>query len=102
MKDRSLKQRILAYFQKKPDEWVASGTIQRLVAMHTKYVPRTAVRRMEKMAENKLLDVEIRKGHAWYRRHVPERVETQAERLRQNALAVAEFDREWEREHAKV
>lgn len=99
MKNLSLKNRIIAYFEKKPDEWVASGTIQRLVALHTKYVPRTAVRRMEEMAQNGGLDVEIRKGHAWYRLHAESRVETRGEMLRQNALVVAEFDQEWNKYH---
>lgn len=62
----SLRDRLLKYLQKQHG-WVASGDLQRLVVAHTSYTPRTAVRRLEELAEEGELEVEYRKGHAFYR-----------------------------------
>lgn len=62
----SLKDRLLRYLSKQPG-FVASGDLQRLVAVHTTYTPRTTVRRLEELAEEGLLEVEYRKGHAFYK-----------------------------------
>jgi hypothetical protein len=67
MKERSLKQRLVDYMKKRHTTWVASGDLQRLVAQHTTYTPRTTVRRLEELAEDGELEVEYRKGHSWYR-----------------------------------
>ena len=67
MKERiSLRDRLYKYLLKQHG-WVASGDLQRLVVAHTDYTPRTAVRRLEEMAEAGTLEVEYRKGHAFYR-----------------------------------
>jgi len=63
----TLKERILAYYQKHPGEWIASGEIQRMVTEKTKYTAQNAGRRMRELAEDNLLEVEYRKGHAFYR-----------------------------------
>ena len=66
MKDKiSLRDRLYKYLLKQHG-WVASGDLQRLVVAHTDYTPRTAVRRLEEMAEAGTLRVEYRKGHAFY------------------------------------
>lgn len=61
-----LKKRILAWYQKQPGVWRASGDIQRLVLMTTSYTPANATRRLRELAEEGELSVEIRDGHAWY------------------------------------
>lgn len=67
MKELSLKERLVRYMQKRHSEFVASGDLQRLVAQHTSYTPRTTVRRLEELAAAGELEVEYRKGHSWYR-----------------------------------
>ena len=67
IKKQPLRDRLSNYLKKRPSEWVSSGMLQRLVAQHTDYTPRTAVRRLEELAEEGELEVEYRKGHAWYR-----------------------------------
>ncbi len=62
----TLKDRILKY-HKGNSRWVPSGETQRLVVEHTKYTPRTAVRRLQELAEAGLLEVKYEKGHAYYR-----------------------------------
>lgn len=81
----SLRDRLLKYLQKQHG-WIASGDLQRLVVQHTSYTPRTAVRRLEELAEEGELEVEYRKGHAFYRANTGEvttaqLVATNAERL---------------------
>lgn len=61
----SLRERLLAYINKL-EVPVASGELQRIVMLHTTYTPRTTVRRLEELAEEGLISVEYRKGHAWY------------------------------------
>jgi len=63
----SLKDRLVDYLRRHPG-WMASGDLQRLVALKTTYTPRTVVRRLEELAESGKLEVEYRKrNHAWYR-----------------------------------
>lgn len=62
----SLRKRLIRYLLKHHG-WVSSGELQKLVSIHTKYTPRTAVRRLEELAECGMLRVEYRKGHAFYR-----------------------------------
>lgn len=63
----TLKDRLVAYMQRHHTEWVASGALQRIVVEKTSYTPRTAVRRLEELAERGVLQVEYRKGHAFYK-----------------------------------
>lgn len=62
-----LKERILKYFKGRPELWIASGEIQRLVVAHTQDTPRSAVRRMQELAEEGKLRRELRRGHSFYR-----------------------------------
>lgn len=63
----SLKERLVRYL-KNNHGWVSSGQLQKLVMEKTIYLPRTAVRRLEELAEEGILEVQYRaKNHAWYR-----------------------------------
>jgi hypothetical protein len=64
---QSLKDRLLAYMLRHHDTFIASGELQRLVMKHTTCTARTAVRRLEELAEEGKLEVIYKKGHAWYR-----------------------------------
>lgn len=66
MKRLSLKDRLYRYLLG-GHGFVASGDLQRLVVEKTKYTPRTAVRRLEELAAEGKLEVQYRKGHAYYR-----------------------------------
>lgn len=64
----TLRNRILSYFKSHPNDFIASGDIQRMVVMKTKYTPRTAVRQLQLLREEGRLEVEYRKKqHAHYR-----------------------------------
>ncbi len=62
----SLQDRLQRFLERDYPRFHASGELQRIVATETDYVPRTAVRRLEELAEDGIITVEIRKGHAWY------------------------------------
>lgn len=63
----SLRERLVRYLRNNHG-WVASGQLQKLVMEKTSYLPRTAVRRLEELAEEGILEVQYRaKHHAWYR-----------------------------------
>lgn len=62
----TLKERLYQYLLK-GHGWVASGDLQRLVMQRTKYTARTAVRRLEELVVEGRLEVQYRKGHAYYR-----------------------------------
>lgn len=65
--DLSLKDRLIRYLRNNHG-WVSSGELQKLVMEKTSYLPRTAVRRLEELAEEGILEVQYRaKNHAWYR-----------------------------------
>lgn len=66
MKEQSLKNRILRYLQKHGG-WIASGTIQQLAHQAGYYSPANASRRCRELENDNELEVEYRKGHAWYR-----------------------------------
>ena len=73
--ETTLKNRILTYYQKHP-EWISSGSIQRMVQEKTKYTAQNAGRRLRELHSEGLLQVEYRKGHAWYKlasKAIPER-----------------------------
>ena len=63
----SLKQRLLRYLAARPKDWSSSGSLQRLTMAHTDQTARTAVRRLQELAEEGELDRELRKGHTFYR-----------------------------------
>ncbi len=63
---QSLRDRLYKYLLRQHG-FVASGDLQRLVVAHTDYTPRTAVRRLEEMAEAGTLEVKYIKGHAYYK-----------------------------------
>lgn len=65
MKKESLRDRLLRYLYNQHG-WVSSGQIQRVVMENSSYQPRTAVRRLQEMVEDGLLDVQIRNKSAWY------------------------------------
>lgn len=81
MEKISLRDRLMRYLLKQHG-WVASGDLQRLVVAHTSYTPRTAVRRLEELANEGKLKVEYRKGHAFYRAKQNNRAEILAENQR--------------------
>jgi hypothetical protein len=57
----------MSFLQNHYPDWVASGDLQRVIAEKTEYTPRTAVRRLQEMANRGVLMVELRAGHAFYR-----------------------------------
>lgn len=65
MKHESLKNRIANYLQKQ-ETWVASGRIQELASADYRS-PQNAGRRCRELVAEGILEVEYRKGHAWYR-----------------------------------
>ena len=67
MRDRTLRERLIAYLKKNHGEWVPKGEIQRLVANHTTYTPENAGRRLRELHEDGLLEVRYVKNHAHYR-----------------------------------
>lgn len=62
----SLKERLLDWLRRNPG-YIASGTIQRMVASKTNYSPQNVGRRLRELHTEGELEVEYRKGHAWYR-----------------------------------
>lgn len=63
----SLKERLVRFLRNNHG-WISSGELQRLVMEKTTYLPRTAVRRLEELAEEGILEVQYRaKNHAFYR-----------------------------------
>ena len=68
----TLANRILSFLERHSGEWVAFGDMQRVIGEKTTFDPRSAVRRMQEMAKEGLLEVEIHSGHAFYR-HMPKK-----------------------------
>lgn len=66
MSKESLKNRIVKYLSKR-DYFVASGDIQRLAMENGFYSPQNSGRRLRELAEEGFLEVEYRKGHAFYK-----------------------------------
>lgn len=62
----SLKERLLRYLQARPNTFVASGDLQRLTVEKTTYTAQNAGRRLRELAEDSIIEVEYRKGHAYY------------------------------------
>lgn len=51
----------------KRDYFVASGDIQKLAMDNGYYSPQNSGRRLRELAEEGILEVIYKKGHAWYR-----------------------------------
>ena len=66
MKQESLKNRIVKYLQKR-DYFVASGDLQRLAQENGYYSPQNTGHRLRELANDGIIKVEYRKGHAWYK-----------------------------------
>jgi DNA-binding transcriptional ArsR family regulator len=64
---QSLSDRLVAYFLKHHSLWIAKGDLQRLVAEYTSYTPENVGRRLRELVEAGKLEVEYRRGHAFYR-----------------------------------
>ena len=67
MKELSLRERLIRYFEKHHTDWLPSGAIQRLVVEYTTQTPRTAVRRLQELAEEGILERKLIKNHTHYR-----------------------------------
>jgi hypothetical protein len=62
----TLKERLLRYLQARPGVHVSSGELQRLTVEKTTYTAQNAGRRLRELAEDGIIEVEYRKGHAFY------------------------------------
>lgn len=62
----SLKARLLAWLKRQPD-WTPSGNIQRIAAENTTYTPSNVSRRLRELVGENVIEVELRKNHAYYR-----------------------------------
>lgn len=67
----TLKDRLFRYLMARPGTYVASGELQRLTVEKTPYTAQNAGRRLRELCEDGLIEVEYRKGHAYYRYVVP-------------------------------
>lgn len=66
MKEASLKTRLTNYLQRKGD-WVASGHLQELAQQNGYWSPQNTGRRLRELENEGIVEVDYRKGHAWYR-----------------------------------
>lgn len=66
MKEISLKTRLTNFLQRK-ETFIASGELQRLAQENGYWSPQNTGRRLRELVEDGILEVEYRKGHAWYR-----------------------------------
>ena len=92
-KELPLRERLRKYLAARPREWVSSGSLQRLTMEHANQTARTAVRRLQEMAEDGVLDRELRKGHTWYKikQQTPTHNPIQCEACIENKQLVASF-----------
>jgi len=67
---QSLRDRILAYYQRHAGTFISGGEIERLVAQNTKYKASNASRRLRELREDGLLEAKGIKGTVFYR-YVP-------------------------------
>lgn len=73
MKEISLKTRLANFLQKK-ECFIASGDLQRLAQENGYWSPQNTGRRLRELQNEGIVEVEYRKGHAWYRfnqNHMP-------------------------------
>lgn len=66
MKPITLKERLLRYLQARPGVHVSSGELQRLTVERTTYTAQNAGRRLRELAEDGIIAVHYKKGHAYY------------------------------------
>jgi DNA-binding Lrp family transcriptional regulator len=62
----SLKERLARYLRNNHG-WIASGDLQRIVAEKTAYSPQNVGRRLRELENDGVLEVQLRRGHAYYR-----------------------------------
>jgi DNA-binding transcriptional ArsR family regulator len=62
----TLKERLERYLRNNHG-WIASGTIQRIASEKTSYTPSNVSRRLRELENEGVLEVQYRKGHAYYR-----------------------------------
>jgi hypothetical protein len=62
----SLKER-LARYMRNNHGWIASGDIQRITPEKAFYTPSNVSRRLRELQNEGVLEVQIRRGHAFYR-----------------------------------
>lgn len=62
----TLKERLVRWLAKQ-EAWVASGEIQRVVALNTTYSPQNVGRRLRELENEGVLEVRYERGHAHYR-----------------------------------
>jgi hypothetical protein len=89
----SLRERLLNYHERHKGEWIASGTLQQLVAEKTTYTPQNVGRRLRELCEDGLLEVEYReKNHAYYRfKEQPQKTQRRSFIEIINGVAVEKF-----------
>lgn len=66
MNNLTLKARLVRWFQNRPTEVWPKGEMERMVAATTTYTPDNCGRRLRELAEEGILKVEMKKGHAHY------------------------------------
>lgn len=64
---QSLRDRLAAYLRKIAPDWIAKGELQRIVMNATSYTPENVGRRLRELENEGVVEVEYRKGHAFYR-----------------------------------
>lgn len=57
----------LARFMRAHHGWISSGELQKIVSENTSYSPSNATRRLRELAQEGVLERQLRKGHAFYR-----------------------------------
>lgn len=63
-----LRERLLKFMlANHTNTFIASGDLQRIVMANSKHTARSAVRRLQELAEDGQLICELRKGHAYYK-----------------------------------
>lgn len=62
----TLRDRLIRYLRNQHG-WISSGQLQRLVVEKTSYTPANCSRRLRELAAEGILEVQIRRGHAFYR-----------------------------------
>jgi hypothetical protein len=70
----TLRDRLYRYLLKNHG-YVSKGALEKLVMQHTTYTADNTGRRLRELAEEGLLEVDIRDGHAWYKAKPPKSTE---------------------------
>ncbi len=96
MKELGLRERLLKFMlANHTNTFIASGDLQRIVMANSKHTARSAVRRLQELAEEGKLVCELRKGHAYYKAATtpipsPHNKQT-CQGCKENTLAVANW-----------